>query len=74
MEHKGIQYSVALIGNRWRWMAHICDGMQTGFAGNRALAILSAIKVINKAAKQQKAAIRGAADALRFRTVQRSLD
>jgi hypothetical protein len=65
MEHKGIQFSVALIGNRWRWMAHLWDGIHTGFAGNRTLAILSAIKVINKATKQQRATIRGATDALR---------
>jgi hypothetical protein len=56
MEHKDIQYSVALIGDRWRWKVHLPVGWLTGFGSNRTLAVLAAIKAINKAAKQRRAA------------------
>lgn len=53
MEHKDIQYSVALIGDSWRWTVHLSG---TRFGSNRTLAVLAAIKAINKAAKQRRAA------------------
>jgi hypothetical protein len=56
MESKGVQYHVKLSGNRWRWMVHLTKGARTGFAANRTLAVLAAIKTINKAAKKQRAA------------------
>jgi hypothetical protein len=58
MEGKGVQYSVALSGDRWRWMVHLNNGLKTGFAANRALAVLAALKAIKKAAKKQRAAAR----------------
>ncbi len=41
------------------------DGLQTGFGSNRTLAVLAAIKAINKAAGQRRAAVRAAAEELR---------
>jgi hypothetical protein len=60
MESKGIQYSVALNSARWVWIVHLKDGLQTGSAPNRTLAVLAAIKAINKAAKKQRAVARSA--------------
>jgi hypothetical protein len=67
MESKGVQYSVALSGNRWRWLAHLKNGLQTGFAANRTLAVLAAIKAINKEAKRQRAARSGSEQASRVK-------
>jgi hypothetical protein len=58
MESKGVQYSVALSGDRWRWMIHLKNGLQTGYAANRTLAVLAAIKAIGKAIKKQRTAAR----------------
>jgi hypothetical protein len=52
MESKGVPYSVALSGSRWRWTIHLEKGIQTGFSANRTLAVLAAIKAIKKAAKK----------------------
>jgi hypothetical protein len=62
MESKGVQYSVALSGDRWRWMVHLNNGLQTGFAPNRALAVLAALKAIRTAAKKQRAAVRSVSE------------
>jgi hypothetical protein len=56
MEIKGIQYSVSEDGGGWRWIVHLKDGLKTGFAGNRTLAILAAIKAIKGAATREKRA------------------
>jgi hypothetical protein len=56
MESKGVQYSVASSGSRWRWTIHLKKGIQTGFSANRTLAVLAAIKAIKKATKKQAAA------------------
>jgi hypothetical protein len=60
MESKGVKYSVALSGDRWRWMIHLENGLQTGVAASRNLAVLGALKAIKKAAKKQQAAARSA--------------
>jgi hypothetical protein len=48
-------------------MVCLPDGLQTGFADNRTLAVIAAIKAINKATKQRRAAIRAIATQLRSR-------
>jgi hypothetical protein len=58
MESKVVQYSVVVSGDRWRWMIHPNNGLQTGFAPNRTVAVLAAIKAIKRAAKKQRAAAR----------------
>jgi hypothetical protein len=39
-------------------MIHPNNGLQTGFAPNRTVAVLAAIKAIKRAAKKQRAAAR----------------
>jgi hypothetical protein len=60
MESHGVQYSVEFNSGGWRWMIHLKNGLQTGFEANRTLAVLAAIKAINKAAKNQRAVARAA--------------
>jgi hypothetical protein len=61
MESHGIQYSVVQSGGLWRWLVHLRNELKTGYARNRSLAVLAAIKAINKAAQQDRAEMRAAA-------------
>ena len=70
MESKGIQYNVAQSGERWRWMVHLRNELKTGYARNRSLAVLAAIKAINKAAQQHRAETRATARKLQSRVEQ----
>jgi hypothetical protein len=57
MEHKGIRYSVVqTIGGAFKWTAELATGERVGEARNRQMAILQAIKAIDKDQRQIKAA------------------
>ena len=58
MEHKGTQYSVVQTAapSGWKWTVNTERGTRTGTAGNRTLAILRAIKAIDKEERQIRAA------------------
>ena len=59
MEHKGVQYSVVpTIGGAFKWTANLATGERVGEARNRHLAILQAIKAIDRDQRQRKAALR----------------
>jgi hypothetical protein len=61
MEHKGIHYSVVqTIGGAFKWTANLATGERVGEARNRQMAILEAIKTIDKDQRQIKAALRKA--------------
>jgi hypothetical protein len=61
MEHKGIRYSVVqTIGGAFKWTAKLATGERVGEARNRQMAILQAIKAIDKDQRQIKAALRKA--------------
>jgi hypothetical protein len=61
MEHNGIRYSVVqTIGGAFKWTANLATGERVGEAGNRQIAILEAIRAIDKDQRQIKAALRKA--------------
>jgi hypothetical protein len=61
VEHKGIHYSVVqTIGGAFKWTANLATGERVGEARNRQMAILEAIKTIDKDQRQIKAALRKA--------------
>lgn len=61
MEHKGIQYTVVqTIGGAFKWTANLATGERVGEARNRPLAIIQAIKAIDKDQRQIKATLRKA--------------
>jgi len=61
MQHKGVFYSVVqTIGAAFKWTVRLKAGERVGEARNRTLAVLQAIKVINKDARQTNAAFRKA--------------
>ena len=57
MEHKGIPYSVgeSVDPNSWKWTVDTEHGTKFGTARNRTLAILPAIKAIDKDQRQIRA-------------------
>jgi hypothetical protein len=62
MESKGVQYSVAQAKGRWHWMVYLPNGLKTGSARFRTVAILAALNAIRKyAAAQKKKTAAGAA-------------
>jgi hypothetical protein len=60
MEHKGTQYTVVQTAapSGWKWTVNTERGIRTGTAGNRTLAILRAIKAIDREERQIRAARR----------------
>jgi hypothetical protein len=62
MEHKSIPYSVfECAGGVFRWTVSLATGNRAGQARSRPMAILQAIKAIDKERRQAKAARRGSA-------------
>jgi len=57
MEHKGTQYSVVQTAapSGWKWAVNTKRGTRTGTAPSRTLAILRAIKAIDKEEQQIRA-------------------
>jgi len=61
MEYKGIPYSVVqTIGAAFKWTVKLTTGVLVGVARNRQLAIIQAIKAIDKHQRQIRAALRKA--------------
>jgi len=61
MEHKGIPYSVVqTIGAAFKWTVNLTTGELVGVARNRQLAIIQAIKAIDKDQRQMRAVLRKA--------------
>jgi len=59
MEHKDIPYSVVpTIGAAFKWTVNLTTGERAGVARNRPLAIIQAIKAIDKHQRQMRAALR----------------
>jgi hypothetical protein len=57
MEHKSIQFTVVqTIGAAFKWTASLTTGQRVGEARNRRLAILQAIKAIDRNQRQLEAA------------------
>jgi hypothetical protein len=61
MEHRGITFSVVqTIGAAFKWTVNLTTGERAGVARNRPLAIIQAIKAIDKDQRQMRAALRKA--------------
>jgi len=61
MEYQGILYSVVrTLGAAFKWTVSLATGERVGEARNRQIAILQAIKTIDKDQRQIKAALRKA--------------
>ena len=61
MQHKGIRYSVVqTIGAAFRWTVCLKAGERVGEARNRTLALVEAIKAIEKNERQIRASVRKA--------------
>jgi len=61
MEYRGIHFNVVgTLGAAFKWTVHLASGERTGEARNRPLAIIQAIKAIDKDQRQIKAAHRKA--------------
>jgi len=56
----GIYYSVQKLGKAFKWTASPATGVRSGEAPNRALAIIRALKAIDKDERQIRAALRKA--------------
>ena len=56
MEYRGIHYTVVQAG-AFKWTEHLTTGARTGEARNRSLAIIQALKAIDKQERQTRAAI-----------------
>jgi hypothetical protein len=61
MEYRGIHHSVVrTLGAAFKWTVRLASGERTGEARNRPLAIIQAIKAMDKDQRQIKAALRKA--------------
>jgi hypothetical protein len=58
MEYRGIHYTVVPGGAAFKWTAHLATGNRSGEAPNRPLAIIQALKAIDKDDRQIRADLR----------------